>query len=182
METIHNNLSPVSETSIGLTPITASTTTSTEPIVKKDSADNTTSMNGSMDPLAQSHRNIELQNALEKQSKELAESRIRLNEVHIKLKDSDERYQYADDKINSLNKDLMNSMETCKKLQRDLKDAIQQKEDQEKRLSVLEQKYVNAQRECSSLTDLSNRLETELAIRESSLKHVSLLQLFFCSS
>lgn len=56
-------------------------------------------------------------------------------------------------------------------MQRDLKDTLALKEDQEQRIGSLEQRYVNLQRECSSLTDLNNRLETELAIRENSLKH-----------
>ena len=49
---------------------------------------------------------------------------------------------------------------------------IQQKEELEQRISNLEQKYLILQRECSSLNDLNNRLETELAIRENSMKHV----------
>ena len=47
-----------------------------------------------------------------------------------------------------------------------------QKDEQEQRQTALEQRYVNLQRECSSLTDMNNRLETELAIKENSLKHV----------
>jgi hypothetical protein len=152
--------------------IVSSTTTINSDTIstKKDSGDNTINASASTD-INLAHRSIELQNVIEKQSKELAETRLRLNEIQIKLKDSEDKYSYSDDKISNLNKDLINSVELCKKLQKDLKEAIQQKEEQEKRLTQLEHKYVNTQRECSSLTDLNNRLETELAIRESSLKH-----------
>ena len=68
----------------------------------------------------------------------------------------------------------MNSMDNNKKFQRDYKEIIQQKEEQEQRINNLEQRYINLQRECSQLTDLNNRLETELAIKENSLKHVKL--------
>lgn len=71
-----------------------------------------------------------------------------------------------------MGKELMASLESNKKIQRDLKDSLQQKDELEQRVTNLEQRYVNLQRECSSLNDLNNRLETELAIRENSLKHV----------
>ena len=67
------------------------------------------------------------------------------------------------------------SQELNKKYQRDLKENLAQKEDQEQRISTLEQRYVNLQRECSSLHDLNNRLETELAIKDNSYKHVSMV-------
>lgn len=121
------------------------------------------------------NRNIELTNALERQSKELAESRVRLNELQLKLKEYEEKHVYSDDKLSNINKELFNTAEMNKKLQKDLKDSLQQKDDLEQRVSNLEQRYVNLQRECSSLNDLNNRLETELAIRENSLKHVSLI-------
>lgn len=109
--------------------------------------------------LSNSSRNIDLQNILEKQTIELAECRLKLKE-------------YEDnDKLANLNKDLFNSIETNKKLQRDLKDVLTQRDDLEQKVSHLEQQCINLQRECSSLSDLNSRLETELSIRENSLKH-----------
>ena len=70
------------------------------------------------------------------------------------------------------NRELSTTVDANKKLQRELKECALQKEEVEQRVSSLEQRYVNLQRECSSLSDLNNRLETELAIRENSLKHV----------
>lgn len=114
-----------------------------------------------------------MQNILDKQSKELAESRHKYSELQVKLKEVEEKVRQSEDKNFNLSKDLMISQELGKKYQRDLKEAIAQKEDQEQRISTLEQRYVNSQRECSSLHDLNNRLETDLAIKENSLKHVS---------
>lgn len=125
-----------------------------------------------MNATAAFNRTIELQAILERQSKELAESRHRLTEFQMKSKEWEEKYFNSEDKYTNLTKELMISMDTNKKLQRDYKDIMQLKEEQEQRINSLEQRYINLQRECSSLTDLNNRLETELAIRENSLKHV----------
>ena len=78
---------------------------------------------------------------------------------------------YSDEKMSNLSKELLANIEANKKIQRDLKEALTLKDEQEQRISSLEQRYINLQRECSSLNDLNNRLETELAIRENSLKH-----------
>ena len=132
--------------------------------------------NGDMskEAIATFNRVIELQNALERQSKELAESRHRVGEYQVKFKDFEEKYLLNDEKISNLNKELINTVEINKKLQREIKEALMQKEENEQRLANLEQRYINLQRECSSLTDLNNRLETELAIRDNSLKHVGI--------
>jgi len=125
-----------------------------------------------VDPEVTIKRQIELQNVLERQSKELAEARHRLSEFQTKAKDWEEKYMHSDDKLIILSKESANTNENNRKLQRDLKDILCQKEEQEQRITVLEQRCVNLQRECSSLTDMTNRLETELAIKENSLKHV----------
>lgn len=88
------------------------------------------------------------------------------------MKEYEDRHVSSDDRLSTVNKELVTSAESNKKLQRDLKDALQLREELEQRVSQLEQRYVSVQRECSSLSDLNNRLETELAIRENSLKHV----------
>ena len=80
----------------------------------------------------------------------------------------EEKLRQCEDKNFNVNKDLMVSQELSKKYQRDLKETISQKDDQEQRISTLEQRYVNSQRECSSLHDVNSRLETDLAIKENS--------------
>jgi hypothetical protein len=116
-------------------------------------------------------RIVELQTALEKQSKEVAESRHRLAEYQTKIRELDEKYRTSEDKLVLTNRELLNSNEMSRKYQRDLKETMAQKEDQEQRISTLEQRYVNLQRECSTVNDLNSRLETELAIKENSLKN-----------
>ena len=138
----------------------------------KDSISSISSSADSMNATAAFNRTVELQAILERQSKELNESRHRLNEFQAKAKEWEEKYFNTEEKYSNLSKDLLNSMDTNKKLQRDYKEIIQQKDEQEQRINNLEQRYINLQRECSSLTDLNNRLETEIAIRENSLKHV----------
>jgi hypothetical protein len=101
----------------------------------------------------------------------LTESRIRLGELQHKLKEYEEKFVYSDDKMSNLSKELLGTIDSNKKIQRDLKEALALKDEQEQRISSLEQRYINLQRECSSLNDMNNRLETELAIRENSLKH-----------
>lgn len=51
-----------------------------------------------------------------------------------------------------------------------------QKEDQEERITTLEKRYLNAQRESTSLHDLNEKLEQELANKEAQLK---LVRFFF---
>lgn len=97
--------------------------------------------------------------------------------LYSRLKEYEELHLSSDDKLSSTNKELALSTESNRKLQRDLKEMIQQKEELEQRISNLEQKYLILQRECSSLNDLNNRLETELAIRENSMKHVSKIRI-----
>ncbi|XP_014675609.1 PREDICTED: liprin-alpha-4-like, partial [Priapulus caudatus] len=45
-----------------------------------------------------------------------------------------------------------------------------QKKDQDERLVTLEKRYLNAQRESTSLHDLNDKLESELANKEPALK------------
>jgi len=51
--------------------------------------------------------------------------------------------------------------------------SIAQKEDQEERIATLEKRYLNAQRESTSLHDFNDKLESELAAKEDEVKAVS---------
>ena len=55
-----------------------------------------------------------------------------------------------------------------------------QKEDQEERIATLEKRYLNAQRESTSLHDLNEKLEEELKNKEAQYK-VFLFKVFFGS-
>ena len=96
----------------------------------------------------------------------------KLNDTQTKLKEYEDKLRSSEEKSFNVSKELLVSQEQNKKYQRDLKENLAQKDDQEQRISTLEQRYVSLQRECSSLHDLNNRLETELAIKENTYKHV----------
>ena len=56
--------------------------------------------------------------------------------------------------------------------------SIAQKEDQEERIATLEKRYLNAQRESTSLHDLNDKLEADLATKDGQLKTVSIIEPF----
>lgn len=70
----------------------------------------------------------------------------------------------------------MKAQEAGLKLQRDLRENVAQKEDQEERIATLEKRYLNAQRESTSLHDLNEKLEQELQHKKAQLKvnHINL--------
>lgn len=72
--------------------------------------------------------------------------------------------------LSKTQKDLMKAQETGLKLQRDLRENAAQKEDQEERIATLEKRYLNAQRESTSLHDLNEKLEQELQHKKAQLK------------
>ncbi|XP_064635130.1 liprin-alpha-1-like isoform X5 [Lineus longissimus] len=119
--------------------------------------------NGSIDPDSEVNRVIELQETIEKQNNEITSTRKQINELSNKLKETEESLTQAQ-------KDLIKSQEQIVKLQRDLRESDAQKGDQEERIATLEKRYLNAQRESTSLHDLNDKLESELAMKESSLK------------
>ena len=51
--------------------------------------------------------------------------------------------------------------------------SLAQREDQEERIATLEKRYLNAQRETTSVHDLNDKLESELQLKEGQLKTVS---------
>lgn len=51
-----------------------------------------------------------------------------------------------------------------------MRENVAQKEDQEERIATLEKRYLNAQRESTSLHDLNEKLEQELQHKKAQLK------------
>uniref|UniRef100_T1JE08 SAM domain-containing protein n=1 Tax=Strigamia maritima TaxID=126957 RepID=T1JE08_STRMM len=119
--------------------------------------------NGSVDSDSTADQIIELQDTIEKQNTELTLARTKLVELNGKISEIEESLQVSQ-------KELIKSQEQTARLQRDLKENIAQKEDQEERIATLEKRYLNAQRESTSLHDLNDRLEAELANKEAQLK------------
>lgn len=75
-----------------------------------------------------------------------------------------------EENLSKAQKDFLRSQEANAKLQRDLRENVAQKEDQEERIVTLEKRYLNAQRESISLHDLNEKLEQELQHKEAQLK------------
>ncbi|KAJ0183071.1 hypothetical protein K1T71_001047 [Dendrolimus kikuchii] len=105
----------------------------------------------------------ELQNTIAKQSAELSSWQRRVAELNNKVSELEERLTKGE-------KELIKKQEECAKLQRDLRENVAQKEDQEERIATLEKRYLNAQRESTSLHDLNEKLEQELQHKQAQLK------------
>ncbi|CAF4849449.1 unnamed protein product [Pieris macdunnoughi] len=105
----------------------------------------------------------ELQNTIAKQSAELSSWQRRVAELNNKMTDLEE-------KLTKGEKELAKKQDECIKLQRDLRENVAQKEDQEERIATLEKRYLNAQRESTSLHDLNEKLEQELQHKQAQLK------------
>ncbi|XP_060034589.1 liprin-alpha-4 isoform X13 [Erinaceus europaeus] len=102
----------------------------------------------------------ELQELLEKQNFELSQTRERLVTLTATVTELEED-------LGTARRDLIKSEELSNKHQRDLREALAQKEDMEERITTLEKRYLAAQREATSIHDLNDKLENELANKES---------------
>ncbi|XP_071650797.1 liprin-alpha-1 isoform X3 [Temnothorax longispinosus] len=121
--------------------------------------------NGSLDLAEQDSavRVIDLQATLDKQSSELSTWQRRVAELSGRVAELEET-------LSKTQKDLLKAQEAGLKLQRDLRENVAQKEDQEERIATLEKRYLNAQRESTSLHDLNEKLEQELQHKKAQLK------------
>lgn len=110
----------------------------------------------------------ELQTIIEKQTAELSQWQRRVSDLNNKINEQD-------DNISRITKDFSKSQDMNMKLQRDLRENVAQKEDQEERITTLEKRYLNAQREASSLHDLNEKLDQELRHKEAQIKVIDIL-------
>ncbi|KAI0217788.1 Liprin-alpha-1 [Lamellibrachia satsuma] len=129
---------------------------------KKDSYPKRLS-NGSIDPDSEIQRVMQLQETVEKQNSELTLARSKVNDLGVKVKELEEA-------LASSQKDVVRLQEQNVKLQRDIRESVAQKEDQEERIATLEKRYLNAQRESTSVHDLNDKLESELQTKDSEIK------------
>ncbi|XP_037741042.1 liprin-alpha-4 isoform X4 [Chelonia mydas] len=116
--------------------------------------------NGSIHPNDEASRVVELQELLEKQNFELVQDKERLAGLVASVAELEED-------LGTARKDLIKSEELSSKYQRDLREALAQKDDMEERITTLEKRYLAAQREATSIHDLNDKLENELANKES---------------
>ncbi|XP_051162229.1 liprin-alpha-1 isoform X3 [Leptopilina boulardi] len=108
--------------------------------------------NGQTDDTQQHNKNVEISTW----QRRIAELSGRITEL--------------EENLSKAQKEFLRSQETNVKLQRDLRENVAQKEDQEERIVTLEKRYLNAQRESISLHDLNEKLEQELQHKEAQLK------------
>nr|XP_020826411.1 LOW QUALITY PROTEIN: liprin-alpha-1 [Phascolarctos cinereus] len=103
---------------------------------------------------------LELQEVIDKQSKEQSQMKERLAALSSRVTELEED-------LDTARKDLIKSEEMNTKLQRDAREAMAQKEDMEERITTLEKRYLAAQREATSVHDLNDKLENEIANKDS---------------
>uniref|UniRef100_A0A3B4EBK7 SAM domain-containing protein n=1 Tax=Pygocentrus nattereri TaxID=42514 RepID=A0A3B4EBK7_PYGNA len=118
------------------------------------------SSDGSLGPEEEGGKVAELQDAMDRQSKELLQMKERVVSLSNKVSELEED-------LDTARKDLIKSEDMNTRLQRDLRESIAQKEDMEERITTLEKRYLAAQREATSVHDLNDKLENEVANKES---------------
>uniref|UniRef100_A0A3Q2Z4U0 PTPRF interacting protein alpha 3 n=1 Tax=Hippocampus comes TaxID=109280 RepID=A0A3Q2Z4U0_HIPCM len=97
---------------------------------------------------------------IERQRAELSQLRERLALMCRQVGEIEEQLAGA-------RREVTKSEEANQKLQREVKEALCQREDMEERITTLERRYLSAQREATSLHDIKDKLENELASKES---------------
>ncbi|XP_035381653.1 liprin-alpha-1 isoform X4 [Electrophorus electricus] len=118
------------------------------------------SSDGSLGPDDEVGKVADLQEVMDRQSKEL----VQLKERVVSLSN---RVAELEEDLDTARKDLIKSEDTNTRLQRDIRESVAQKEDMEERITTLEKRYLAAQREATSVHDLNDKLENELANKES---------------
>ncbi|XP_062973455.1 liprin-alpha-1 isoform X6 [Elgaria multicarinata webbii] len=118
------------------------------------------SSNGSLSHDEDLAKVIELQDTIEKQTKEQTQMKERITALSNRVAELEED-------LDTARKDLIKSEEMNTKLQRDVREAMAQKEDMEERITTLEKRYLAAQREATSVHDLNDKLENEIANKDS---------------
>uniref|UniRef100_A0A8C6U7B7 PTPRF interacting protein alpha 3 n=1 Tax=Neogobius melanostomus TaxID=47308 RepID=A0A8C6U7B7_9GOBI len=97
---------------------------------------------------------------IERQRAELSQLRERLALMCRQVGEIEEQLAAA-------RREVTKTEEANQKLQREVKEALCQREDMEERITTLERRYLSAQREATSLHDIKDKLENELASKES---------------
>ncbi|XP_012874704.1 PREDICTED: liprin-alpha-2 isoform X7 [Dipodomys ordii] len=121
--------------------------------------------NGSIDSTDETSQIVELQELLEKQNYEMAQMKERLAALASRVGEAEQEAETA-------RKDLIKTEEMNTKYQRDIREAMAQKEDMEERITTLEKRYLSAQRESTSIHDMNDKLENELANKEAILRQM----------
>ncbi|XP_063783773.1 liprin-alpha-2 isoform X7 [Pseudophryne corroboree] len=132
--------------------------------------------NGSIDSNDEASQMVELQELLEKQNYEMTQMKERLSSLSTRVGEVEQEAETA-------RKELTKTEEMNVKYQRDIREQIEcschsrrnamaQKEDMEERITTLEKRYLSAQREATSIHDMNDKLENELANKEAILRQM----------
>ncbi|XP_032894099.1 liprin-alpha-2 isoform X3 [Amblyraja radiata] len=115
--------------------------------------------NGSVDTNDEMNQVMELQDLLEKQNFEMTQTKEHLAALSG-------QFAVVEQDLETARKDLIKSEDMSTKYQRDIREVIAQKEDMEERITTLEKRYLNVQRESTSVHDINDKLENELANKD----------------
>uniref|UniRef100_H2UAL9 PTPRF interacting protein alpha 3 n=1 Tax=Takifugu rubripes TaxID=31033 RepID=H2UAL9_TAKRU len=115
--------------------------------------------NGPSSGLEDSELERQREGEIERQRAELSQLRERLALMC--------RQVQIEEQLAAARREVTKSEEANQKLQREVKEALCQREDMEERITTLERRYLSAQREATSLHDIKDKLENELASKES---------------
>eukprot|EP00064_Thunnus_orientalis_P004239 superscaffoldBa00000380_g4250 len=121
--------------------------------------------NGSIDAHDDSSRVSELQELLDRTNKELAQSREHSATLNARMAE-------LEAELTNARRELSRSEELSIKQQREQRE----REDMEERITTLEKRYLAAQRETTHIHDLNDKLENELATKDSLHRQNSLIQ------
>uniref|UniRef100_A0A8C2CRL2 PTPRF interacting protein alpha 3 n=1 Tax=Cyprinus carpio TaxID=7962 RepID=A0A8C2CRL2_CYPCA len=97
----------------------------------------------------------------------IVRQRAELSQLKERLALMCRQVSVIEEQLTTARRELAKSEEANQKLQRDVKEALCQREDMEERITTLERRYLSAQREATSLHDIKDKLENELASKES---------------
>ncbi|KAJ3607551.1 hypothetical protein NHX12_024602 [Muraenolepis orangiensis] len=98
---------------------------------------------------------------------EIERQRAELSQLKERLALMCRQVGEIEEQLAAARREVTKSEEANQKLQRDVKEALCQREDMEERITTLERRYLSAQREATSLHDTKDKLENDLASKES---------------
>ncbi|KAI4875366.1 hypothetical protein NFI96_022857 [Prochilodus magdalenae] len=103
---------------------------------------------------------------------EIERQRAELSQLKERLALMCRQVGEIEEQLAAARREVTKTEEANQKLQREIKEALCQREDMEERITTLERRYLSAQREATSLHDIKDKLENELASKESLYRQV----------
>ncbi|XP_076007820.1 liprin-alpha-3-like [Genypterus blacodes] len=125
-------------------------------------------LDGGKDRLPNGPSTVAEESELERQREsEIERQRGELSQLRERLALMCRQVGEIEEQLAAARREVTKSEEANQKLQREVKEALCQREDMEERITTLERRYLSAQREATSLHDIKDKLENELASKES---------------